>query len=86
MSNPISPEHYKACGVECIDIIRDIDVKSAPPTYAFFLWASAFQYAFRCWTKGRTIEDMKKAIWYLQKAVEELESNEASAVAEPNDD
>lgn len=65
------PDHYNQNGYECIDIMlatQGIDaVKS-------FCLCNAFKYIYRHRNKNH-IEDIKKAIWYLNKFVELEESN-----------
>lgn len=65
------PDHYTQNGYECIDIMlatQGIDaVKS-------FCICNAFKYIYRHRNKNH-IEDIKKAIWYLNKFVELEESN-----------
>lgn len=61
------PEHYNKhpSGVECIDIIR---------WYTFNIGV-AMKYLWRAGKKPgeAAVEDIKKAIWYLQNEVERLE-------------
>jgi hypothetical protein len=65
------PPHYKGHpkGIECIDIIED-----AP-----FNIAAAMKYLWRVtWgSKGRKIEDCEKAIWYIQRHIENLKKGTA---------
>ncbi len=52
------PDHYNShpSGVECIEIIRSFD----------FNLGNAFKYLFRKDEKDNTIQDMKKALWYIR--------------------
>lgn len=65
------PDHYNQNGYECIDIMlatQGIDaVKS-------FCLCNAFKYIYRHREKNH-VEDIKKAIWYLNKFIELEESN-----------
>jgi hypothetical protein len=69
-----NPKHYTAhpSGVECIQIAEHMD----------FLTGNIFKYLWRCNEKGNKLEDMKKAMWYLERAIKNeekrLESNEKS--------
>jgi hypothetical protein len=54
------PPHYEdhPSGIECIEITRNMD----------FDLGNALKYIWRADSKGRKIEDLKKAIWYLNDA------------------
>ncbi len=60
------PKHY-AGNIECIDAMTQCfgtdNVKN-------FCKLNAFKYLWRCQNKNNEIEDVKKAIWYLNKYVE----------------
>lgn len=51
------PPHYTAhpSGVECIEITRHMN----------FNLGNAIKYIWRADLKGDSIEDLKKAVWYL---------------------
>lgn len=55
------PQHYKnhPSGVECITITRHMG----------FNLGNAIKYIWRADEKGKDIEDLKKAIWYLQDEI-----------------
>ena len=69
----INPSYYKQhpSGVECIDITKHYD----------FCIGNTIKYLWRCGlkqeegisNKDKEIEDLKKALWYLQKKIEQLE-------------
>jgi len=52
-----SPAKCSGCGkpVECIDVTRHLN----------FNLGNAIKYIWRCELKGRLIEDLQKAIWYI---------------------
>lgn len=55
VSNVDHPKHYqRACGVECVEISRDLP----------HALASAFEYVWRWRAKGG-VEDLRKAAWWL---------------------
>lgn len=63
------PQHYNQkeikcskCSnyVECIDIVR----------HKNFNIGNAIKYIWRCEDKGKKVEDLKKAIWYLQDEID----------------
>lgn len=65
------PVHYETGKFECIDVM--IETQGANAVEAFCI-CNAFKYLYRHRNKGH-IEDVKKAIWYLNKFVE-LEEQE----------
>ncbi len=57
------PAHYKQYeGFEVIDITKQMD----------FLTGNSIKYILRAPFKGKQEEDLEKAIWYLNKRLEEL--------------
>jgi hypothetical protein len=40
--------------------------------------ASAFQYLWRCYMKGQTIDDLRKAVAYIEKAILRYEAADAN--------
>ena len=65
------PEHYNRFSREVIDTIEEA-VDSYPPKVIYHV-GNAIKYIFRAPFKGRLVEDLKKAIWYLERAVGRLE-------------
>ena len=58
------PSHYnQIAGIECIDVARHFS----------FSLGSAIKYIWRCYHKGATIEDLQKAVWYLQDEIKMLQ-------------
>lgn len=66
--DPVShPHHYTAGNIECIDFLDSCG-------YGLdFCLANAIKYLTRCKLKGTMVQDIKKAIWYANHAVEKLE-------------
>ena len=62
------PAHYNTENYECIDVMTEaIGIEN---TKGFCL-CNAFKYIFRCNAKHKSpIEDVRKAIWYLEKFIE----------------
>ncbi len=61
------PSHYTSGTIECIDFIDSCG-------YGLdFCLGNALKYLTRCKLKGTTVQDIKKAIWYAQHAVNGLE-------------
>lgn len=69
------PLHYQAEGLECIDVMEKLF--GIDWVYHFCV-LNAFKYQWRCNNKGKTEEDLKKAMWYNNKAVELLKRMEDS--------
>ena len=62
------PKHYESGKFECIEVMQEaIGVEA---TKGFCL-CNAFKYIYRCKSKHESpVEDIKKAIWYLEKFLE----------------
>lgn len=59
--NPVEmPSHYTHLPVECIDVTEHFN----------FCMGNALKYIWRADHKGKPIEDLKKAVWYLQREIE----------------
>jgi len=58
------PSHYKSNGMECIDAMIGA---YGTAEVASFCKLNAFKYIWRCCHKGKCVEDIEKAIWYLNK-------------------
>lgn len=62
------PSHYETGKFECIEVMTEA---LGVDTVADFCLGNAFKYVYRCMHKHDTpIEDVKKAIWYLNKFIE----------------
>lgn len=62
------PGHYESGKFECIDVMTE--AIGLEDTKGFCL-CNAFKYIYRCTKKHETpVEDVKKAIWYLNKFLE----------------
>lgn len=66
------PAHYQGKGIECIDAML---AAFGPTEVASFCKLNAFKYVWRSLNKGKCVEDIEKAIWYLNK-FKEILSNE----------
>ena len=55
------PKHYTNGKFEVIDVIEDWDLN--------FRLANAVKYIARHEHKGKPLEDLKKALWYLQREI-----------------
>ena len=61
------PLHYNTGNIEVIDAILDWKLN--------FCLGNAVKYIARCEHKNNKIEDLKKAIFYLNREIEESEKN-----------
>ena len=62
MSDPVKhPPHYKALGIECIDMIYSV---STINEFLGYCRGCALKYRFRAGRKGITLEDIAKAMQY----------------------
>ena len=61
------PDHYTShpSGVECLEVTRHMS----------FNTGNAIKYIWRHREKGKPIEDLQKAIFYLEDEVERLKSS-----------
>lgn len=58
------PPHYKdESGIECIEVTKHMS----------FCGGNCFKYLYRAGKKGSTVEDLKKAAWYAERAWEQEE-------------
>jgi hypothetical protein len=62
MSNVNHPQHYNQhpAGIECIDVIEEFG----------FNIGSAMKYLWRYELKDAPVEDLEKAVWYIQREIE----------------
>ncbi len=61
------PSHYNEVpGMECIDVVENFG----------FNKGNAMKYIWRCTYKGKQIEDLEKASWYIQREIGRLKKVE----------
>lgn len=67
------PDHYNNGGIECIEYLKD-----NMPYEAFlgYLEGNSKKYLHRWRYKAKPLEDLKKAVWYLNYLISELEGPE----------
>jgi gluconate kinase len=65
------PSHYETGRFECIDVM--VETQGSEAT-ADFCVCNALKYVYRHKRKNGT-EDIKKAVWYLNKYLELMEEN-----------
>ena len=61
-----NPRHYNShpSGIECIDVTEHMN----------FCLGNVVKYIWRSEEKGSSIEDLKKAKWYLEREISNRES------------
>lgn len=65
MSNVNHPKHYNTGKIEVIDAIEDWQLG--------FCDGNVIKYVSRHRHKGKPIEDLKKAKWYLERLIKQYE-------------
>lgn len=61
-STPVNhPKHYQSAKYEVIDIIEDFELD--------FCLGNAVKYILRAGKKGDRTEDLRKAIWYITRKI-----------------
>jgi hypothetical protein len=70
------PPHYNRhpSGVECIDIVEWLP----------FNIGNAIKYLWRAGEKSSTIEDMQKAVWYINREIERRQHEVRTDRPDPN--
>ena len=66
MSDPVEhPEHYTShpSGIECLQITEHMN----------FCLGNAIKYIWRADVKGNKVQDLKKAIFYLEREIRRVE-------------
>lgn len=64
MHDPVNhPKHYTEhpSGIECIEVTRHFN----------FCLGNAIKYIWRAGLKGDAVEDLRKAMWYIQQEINE---------------
>ena len=61
------PQHYNQGNIECIDAMESA---FGADEVSSFCKLNAFKYLWRAGDKINTVEDLKKARWYIDKIIE----------------
>lgn len=75
MNDPVyHPEHYTGhpSGVECVEITEHMN----------FCLGNAIKYIWRAGQKADTIQDLEKALWYINREIDRLEQYGPTTVPE----
>ena len=67
------PAHYANRAYETIDVIEDTLTSEQ---FIGMLLGNAMKYLSRCQAKGNMIQDVMKAVWYLDRLTDTLEREE----------
>lgn len=65
------PSHYKQNGLEAIDVLEAFDLKRDGRLF------NAGKYILRAGKKDDELQDLKKAVWYLNRYIIEQENSNA---------
>ena len=65
-----SPSHYRQGEIECIDAMK---AQATPEEFKGHLRLNCAKYLWRYNHKGNALEDLKKARWYLDRLIGEVE-------------
>ena len=77
----IHPEHYNKNGMETIDVIK---ASMNPEEFKGFLTGNVIKYLGRYPYKNG-VEDLEKAKWYLEKLIDETDTDERLAETKSED-
>jgi len=66
------PPHYGDGNIECIDYMKD---NMDTMMFMGYLEGNCKKYLHRYRYKGKPLEDLKKAKWYLDRLIQEMEGN-----------
>ena len=69
-----SPSHYNQSGIECIAAIQ----AALGPNFKYYLQGNVMKYMWRFDYKGKPIEDLQKAQWYLNTLIEDVVASDES--------
>lgn len=69
-----SPSHYKAGQIEAI---QGIAASMSSTEFEGYCKGNILKYLWRYRYKGKPLEDLKKAQWYLQRLIDTLEKDAA---------
>ena len=66
------PPHYQSAEIECIDAIR----AATGDGFHYHLQGTILKYLWRYRYKGKPLEDLKKARWYLDRLIDDYDPTE----------
>ena len=68
-----NPAHYNQAGIECIDAMQAMVEGADVQPHASYCWQNSLKYLWR-WPYKNGVEDLKKARWYLDRLISEIEA------------
>jgi hypothetical protein len=68
----LRPAHYNQAGVECIEAIKSATANKNGVEAVCV--GNIIKYLWRYEEKGTSVKDLKKAKWYLERLIQEVES------------
>lgn len=71
------PAHYNAGSVEAIEAI---EASMDPAMYEGYLKGQVLKYLWRYRYKGKPVQDLLKAQWYLNKLIDQVFASEKKAL------
>jgi len=71
-----SPPHYSKSRIECIDAMASMAEGADMSSHASYCWQSVFKYLWRFPYKGKTVEDLEKAQYFLNRLIEEMKKGD----------
>jgi hypothetical protein len=72
-----SPPHYNYGKIECIEAIEESMTSDA---FKGYLKGNTIKYLWRYERKGKGLEDLRKAQWYLNKLIKEIDNERADGL------
>ncbi len=67
MTDPVNkPSHYASGAIECIDAMESAFGREALIEHCRM---AAFKYLWRGGKKENTVQDLRKAVWYIEKEI-----------------
>lgn len=70
LNDPVNhPSHYTTGTIECIEAIK---ASMTPEEFKGFLKGNVMKYVFRYRLKGKPLQDLQKAQWYMDRLIEEV--------------
>ena len=70
--NVNSPSHYNSGAIECIDAIES----ATGHNFKYYLQGNIMKYLWRFDYKGKPVEDLRKARWYLDALIKDVEAEQ----------
>ena len=71
-----NPPQYNTGGIESIDAMKAMSEGSNVEPHHAYCWQNAFKYIWR-WPYKNGVEDLRKAQWYIERLIVELERDDS---------